>query len=906
MSDSSPRIGYVSYSLFHAPFLASAYGTTVEGERERGENSPFLRQLPSALRTYEEAVGYPPNQAFIGNIDPRTLPPRPWARELEGGPDRTESGGAGSGTGAAGKESLAARAPMPENATGGFGSITDETTLFGLIKLADVFNLVSLTPEAAEAVRQRFSLFPALEGISTDFLNAPVSEADIGKEIETGALPLRTGSVLFGCVKAAHPSDPNMTAHVILENLCVKGTAIFALRNLFVRNGIDTASVDYIIETSEEACGDMNQRGGGNFAKAIGERAGCVNATGSDVRSFCAGPVHGILQASSLVKAGTFGRVAVVAGGALAKLGMNGKKHLEKGFPLLEDCLGGFALLVDGDAWEGLYPLIRYTGMHRIGAGSTPQAVISSLVADPLKRAGLSFDDIGYYAPEMHNPEITELGGAGNVTLSNLKMIAAMAVMEKQLERTEIDAFIEAHGSSGWAPTQGHIPSGIPALGWLLEWGRSGAVTRSLVIGKGSLFLGRMTNLFDGVSLIMEYRNAGKGGIGAAVAGQGATGTTAVTPGASSLPALSPAGSGLPESAKSGKVRLGLLVAGSERGEGEMRKGGEEAMKADPLLEIVFCRTGGTEDAAKTELDAAFASHSIDGAVAFHYPFPIGTATSAPCVYAGTGKKFILATTTGTSAADKVDALVMNAVQGVAAAKACGVSLPSVGFLNVDGARKAREIFGGLVERGYGAVLAESVRGEELLRGNDLLCGTADVIVADTLTGNIFIKLYGAAASGGTVEESGAGYGVGIGETDRIVGIVSRASSAGVVGRALLETARMARADILGIYAGEIDSARKAGLRSRREEIPASAVPNLAHSPVRTGASEKAPASARKKPVTREIAGIDIMSLEEAAERIAEAGIYCEAGMGCTGPVLLVAPEDETSAREQLSRLGYL
>ena len=31
--------------------------------------------------------------------------------------------------------------------------------------------------------------------------------------------------------------------------------------------------IDYIIECSEEAFGDMNQRGGGNLAKAIGRNA---------------------------------------------------------------------------------------------------------------------------------------------------------------------------------------------------------------------------------------------------------------------------------------------------------------------------------------------------------------------------------------------------------------------------------------------------------------------------------------------------------------------------------------------------------------------------------------------------------------------------------------------------------
>jgi len=741
-----PRIGSVSFSLFHSPFLASTYGTTVEGEREKGEESPFLRQLPSALRSFAAVVAYPPNQAFIGNLDPRSFPPRPWEQPLS---DAAKSA----------RDLPAAREPgyeaIPAEAHGRFGSIVDETTLFGLVKLADVFGLVSLTSAASDAVRKRFAEHPALAGVPDTFLSKPAQEETILSEISKGALPLRIGSKLAGCVKAAHPSDPNMTAHVMLENLCVKGTAIFTLRDLFTRDRIDPASIDYIIETSEEACGDMNQRGGGNFAKAIGELAGCVNATGSAIRSFCAGPVHGILQAASLVKAGTFGRVVIVAGGALAKLGMNGKKHLEKGYPLLEDCLGGFALLMSGDTPDGLFPIIESVGMHKIGAGSTPQAVISSLVADPIKRHGLSFTDIDYYAPELHNPEITELAGAGNVTLSNLKMIAAMAVMEKQIERTAMDSFIETRGSSGWAPTQGHIPSGIPAVGWLLEWGRTGSVKRSLVIGKGSLFLGRMTNLFDGVSIILEYR-AAAAQPSASAREMGSAETRA------DAPVHAPSrGSG--GTRRSDRIRLGLLVSGSERGEDEIRKGAEEAMKADPALEILFCGSRGTEQTGKAELDQAFASGSVDGALAFHYPFPVGTATSAPCVYQASGKPFFLATTTGTSAPERVAALVLNGIQGTAAAKAAGITLPSVGFLNLDDARKALAVFTELVRNGYGASVTGSVRGDELLRGNDLLRGNADVIVCDTLTGNLIVKLFGSASTRGEVEDAGSGYGVGIG-----------------------------------------------------------------------------------------------------------------------------------------------
>jgi len=138
----------------------------------------------------------------------------------------------------------------------------------------------------------------------------------------------------------------------------------------------------------------MNQRGGGNFAKSIGEMAGFTSASGCDVRGFCAAPTHAMLNAASLVKSGIFKNVLVVAGGATAKLGMNGKDHVKKNMPIMEDILGGFAVLISEN--DGVNPIIRTDaiGKHSIGAGASPQAVIEAIVSSPLERAGLSFTDI--------------------------------------------------------------------------------------------------------------------------------------------------------------------------------------------------------------------------------------------------------------------------------------------------------------------------------------------------------------------------------------------------------------------------------------------------------------------------------------------------------------------------------
>ena len=70
--------------------------------------------------------------------------------------------------------------------------------------------------------------------------------------------------------------------------------------------------------------------------------------------------------------------------------------------------------------------------------------------------------------------------------------------------RQYLAKFTVEHGFTGWAPTQGHIPSGVPCIGHVRNAIMDGKMKRVMVIGKGSLFLGRMTNLFDGVSFVIQ------------------------------------------------------------------------------------------------------------------------------------------------------------------------------------------------------------------------------------------------------------------------------------------------------------------------------------------------------------------------------------------------------------------
>lgn len=473
-----------SYILVHAPDMVLNNGTTQTTEKHLNPNSEYLKNLPSHLRTYDEAVNYLPNQVYIGNHHPDELRQyeQPWYNK-----DISDA-----------------------KREGRFGEIMPQDEFIGLIKIVDAFDLVKLSHEFTTAVKEKLAKHPLINEELVSKLKSGEELSDIEKLIsEQGAEGLYFNKELVGCVKKGHDVDPNLNAHVLFENLVSKASASLAAFHALEKNKLNPEEIDYVIECSEEACGDMNQRGGGNFAKAIAEIAGLVNASGSDTRGFCAAPAHAIILAASLVKSGTFKKVMVVAGGSTAKLGMNGKDHVKKDIPILEDVIGGFAMVVGEN--DGENPILRsdLVGKHNVGTGSSPQAVITSLVTEPLDRGNLKITDIDKFSVEMQNPDVTKPAGAGDVPNANYKMIAALGVKRGELERTAINDFILKHGMEGWAPTQGHIPSGVPYIGFLREDILNNKVNKAMIVGKGSLFLGRMTNLFDGASIVVE-KNPGK------------------------------------------------------------------------------------------------------------------------------------------------------------------------------------------------------------------------------------------------------------------------------------------------------------------------------------------------------------------------------------------------------------
>ena len=472
-----PVIRGVRFFLAHTPGLVR-YGS--KPCRDIDSDPSVVDTLLAHLRNFDDAVTYPPNQAFIGSLHPDTLGElkTPWFRHGGGG-----------------------------ERWGPHGEIMPEEEFYGWLKIADAFDLVSLEADFAASVRPALEAHPLSTPADLEKLGAGVSCAEVDARLagDVPAMPLflRYGTRI-GCFRAAHEVDASLAADVLLENLACKITAVLAARTLLSQAEVDPLDIPYLLNSGEEAVGDRYQRGGGNLAKAVAEMCGCQVATGVDIKGFCCGPIHALAVAGGLVSARMFRHVLVVGGCALSKLGMKYRGHVQNEQPILEDVLAAVAILVSAD--DGVSPRLRLDslGRHTVAAGPSQKAIFEQLVGEPLQRLGLRFAEVDKYATELHNPEVTEPAGSGNVPLLNYRVIAGLAAMGKEITPAQVPEFVAAHGMPGFSPTQGHIASAVPFLGHAVDGLRSGDLRRVLLLAKGSLFLGRMTQMADGVSLLLE------------------------------------------------------------------------------------------------------------------------------------------------------------------------------------------------------------------------------------------------------------------------------------------------------------------------------------------------------------------------------------------------------------------
>ena len=357
------------------------------------------------------------------------------------------------------------------------------------------------------------------------------------------------------------------------------------------------------------------------------------------------------------------------------------------------------------------------------------------------------------------------------------------------------------------------------------------------------------------------------------------------------------------------KPKIALTGMGSEHGEeNSMQAAVAAAAEGIDVYYIGTLEAPGVttvkvadDEEGHKKMEELLENGEVDAAVTMHYPFPIGVSTVGRVITPGKGKEMFIANTTGTSSADRIEGMIKNAVYGIIAAKACGIADPSVGILNVDGARQTEKALKELADGGYPIRFAESARADGgcVMRGNDLLQGSPDIMVTDSLTGNVLVKTMSAFQTGGSYEAVGYGYGPGIGEGyDRLVMIISRASGAPVIAGAIRYAAQLVRGKVFDVAAKEFAAAKKAGLEDILKARKAAAKPAAAEAE-----EVKAPPA---EIVTAQIPGMEVMDLEDGVQALWKNGIYAESGMGCTGPIIRVSDANLEKAKEILTAEGYI
>ena len=356
------------------------------------------------------------------------------------------------------------------------------------------------------------------------------------------------------------------------------------------------------------------------------------------------------------------------------------------------------------------------------------------------------------------------------------------------------------------------------------------------------------------------------------------------------------------------KPKIALTGMGSEHGE-ENAMAAAVAAARDGIevwyigsLEAEGVRTVhvANDDEGHDKMQQLLKAGEVDGAVTMHFPFPIGVSTVGRAITPAFGREMYLANTTGTSSTDRIEGMVRNTIAGIITAKTCGVAEPTVGILNVDGARQTEKLLHQLDENGYPIRFAQSARadGGAVMRGNDVLQGSADVMVMDSLTGNVMSKLLSSYSTGGSFEAVGYGYGPGIGEGyEQLVMIISRASGAPVIANAIRFAAQLVRGKVFEVAKAEFEAANKAGLKELLAGLKSSA---------KSAEKDEEVTAPPKEIVTAQIPGIEVMDLDDAVKVLWKMGVYAESGMGCTGPIVLVSDANKDKAVQALKDAGYV
>src|SRR5690554_2245413 len=120
------------------------------------------------------------------------------------------------------------------------------------------------------------------------------------------------------------------------------------------------------------------------------------------------------------------------------------------------------------------------------------------------------------------------------------------------------------------------------------------------------------------------------------------------------------------------RVRIGLTTMGSELSIDTLVKGAEEAQRRDSSIEVVLIGPQvdsslsrvavNSEEEAYNKMEDLLDNGEIHACVTMHYNFPIGVSKVGKVIVPANGREMFVATTTGTSSTDRIEAMILNGI----------------------------------------------------------------------------------------------------------------------------------------------------------------------------------------------------------------------------------------------------
>ena len=277
----------------------------------------------------------------------------------------------------------------------------------------------------------------------------------------------------------AHDLDESLTANVLLENLACKASGVHALAHLLAADRHRPARRSRTRSAAARRPSATATSGAAATSRRRSPRLRARRArAATDVKAFCAAPVHALVVAGGAVEAG------------VERAGRRGRRRLAR---QARDEVRGRArprrsrssrtcspawpcssAPADGSTARAAHS--TRSGRHAGRAGAAQQARARGRSWRAARRARASGSSTSASTrPSSTTPRSPSRQGGGDVADRNYKMLAgARRGARRARAARRSPAFARAHGLPGFSPTQGHIARAVPWLPHALAGMRDG------------------------------------------------------------------------------------------------------------------------------------------------------------------------------------------------------------------------------------------------------------------------------------------------------------------------------------------------------------------------------------------------------------------------------------------------